>query len=190
MLAFCPLVSVSLAQNPGYQPDPNWHAPAEAASRPNPLSTRPEAAAGGRKLFIRNCVECHAKDGTGMEKKHSADLHLPLVQQQSDGVLFWKITNGNAGRGMPSPEAALGLSRGTSASSFATLAVKSTSSQRPLKTALSTRREYLASPDTISLSLPLLALPASSHPPRSACRRTSDAQRRMRPGRRPAPARE
>src|SRR6266571_8296449 len=33
----------------------------------------------------------------------------------------------------PDPEAALGLSRGTSASSFATLAVKSTSSQRPLK---------------------------------------------------------
>jgi len=27
---------------------------------------------------------------------------LPLVQQQSDGALFWKITNGNLGRGMPS----------------------------------------------------------------------------------------
>jgi hypothetical protein len=29
-------------------------------------------------------------------------LQLPLVQQQSDGVLFWKITNGNTRRGMPS----------------------------------------------------------------------------------------
>ena len=37
-----------------------------------------------------------------MEKKHSADLQLPVVQSQSDGVLFWKITNGNARRGMPS----------------------------------------------------------------------------------------
>jgi len=37
-----------------------------------------------------------------MGKKHSADFHLPVVQQQSDGTLFWKITNGNAGRGMPS----------------------------------------------------------------------------------------
>ncbi len=36
-----------------------------------------------------------------MEKKHSADLHLPVVQQQSDGTLFWKITNGNVGPGMP-----------------------------------------------------------------------------------------
>jgi hypothetical protein len=37
-----------------------------------------------------------------MEKKHSADLQLAIVQQQSDGTLFWKITNGNARHGMPS----------------------------------------------------------------------------------------
>ncbi len=94
--------TASLGQNPAYQPDPTWHAPADAASRPNPLASRPATAAGGHKLFIRNCVECHGKDGAGMETKHSADLQLPVVQQQSDGVLFWKITNGNTGRGMPS----------------------------------------------------------------------------------------
>ena len=90
------------AQNPGYQPDPSWRAPSEAASRPNPLASRPETAAGGHKLFARNCVECHGKNGSGMEKKHSADLQLPIVQQQGDGELFWKITNGNLHRGMPS----------------------------------------------------------------------------------------
>ena len=37
-----------------------------------------------------------------MEKKRSADLQLPIVQQQSDGTLFWKITNGNLAHGMPS----------------------------------------------------------------------------------------
>jgi len=40
--------------------------------------------------------------GIGLEKKHAADLQLPAVQQQSDGALFWKITNGNTDRGMPS----------------------------------------------------------------------------------------
>jgi mono/diheme cytochrome c family protein len=90
------------AQNPSYQTDPNWIAPPAAVSRPNPLANKPEAAAGGRKLFLRNCAECHGSDGSGMEKKHSADFQLPLIQEQSDGAFFWKITNGNAGKGMPS----------------------------------------------------------------------------------------
>lgn len=93
---------IALAQNPGYQQDPHWRAPDDSSARANPLAARPEAAAGGRKLFLRNCAECHQPDGSGMEKKHSADFHLPVVQQQSDGALFWKITNGNASRGMPS----------------------------------------------------------------------------------------
>ena len=101
-LLIASLVIPAAAQNSGYQPDPNWRVPPEAASKANPLASRPETAAGGRKLFARNCVECHGKDGSGMEKKHSADLHLPVVQGQTDGTLFWKITNGNAGRGMPS----------------------------------------------------------------------------------------
>jgi mono/diheme cytochrome c family protein len=66
------------------------------------MAKHPEAAAGGEKLFKRNCVECHGEKGTGIEKKRAADLQLTMVQQQSDGTLFWKITNGNTGRGMPS----------------------------------------------------------------------------------------
>jgi len=92
----------ALCQNPDYQQDPKWQAPGEAASRTNPLAKRPDTAAGGQKLFKRNCVECHGADGSGLAKKHAADLQLNSVQQQSDGVLFWKITNGNPDRGMPS----------------------------------------------------------------------------------------
>jgi mono/diheme cytochrome c family protein len=91
-----------VAQNAGYHQDPNWRAPADAASRANPLARKPEAAAGGEKLFRRNCVECHGEDGSGVAKKNAADLLLPDVQSQSDGTLFWKLTNGNTDRGMPS----------------------------------------------------------------------------------------
>jgi len=90
------------AQNVSYQQDPKWQAPAEAVARPNPLAQKPEATAGGKKLFLRNCVECHGATGTGLEKKRAADLQLTAVQQQTDGALFWKITNGNTDRGMPS----------------------------------------------------------------------------------------
>lgn len=96
------LIGVCLGQNLDYQQDSNWQAPAEAQSRQNPLAEKPQAAAGGKKLFTRNCVECHGEDGSGIVKKHAADLQLPVVQRQSDGTLFWKITNGNTDRGMPS----------------------------------------------------------------------------------------
>jgi mono/diheme cytochrome c family protein len=89
-------------QNPSYQLDPQWRAPAAASARSNPLADKPDAAAGGKKLFLRHCAECHGNEGAGMVRKHSADLHLAIVQEQSDGTLFWKITNGNAGKGMPS----------------------------------------------------------------------------------------
>jgi mono/diheme cytochrome c family protein len=91
-----------LAQNSSYEPDPNWHAPAKAALRQNPLAATPELSAGGQKIFHRECAECHQQDGSGIREKNSADLHLPIVQSLSDGALFWKITNGNARRGMPS----------------------------------------------------------------------------------------
>ena len=89
------------AQNTPYEQDGNWRPPAEAIAKKNPLAARPEAAAGGEKLFKRNCVECHGEDGRGLAKKRAADLQLAKVQEQSDGALFWKITNGNPDRGMP-----------------------------------------------------------------------------------------
>ena len=93
-------VPMVVAENLNYQPDPNWRVPAGAAEKKNPLAEQPELAEGGKKLFKRNCVECHGKSGEGLKK--AADLKLPTVQEQSDGALFWKITNGNPDRGMPS----------------------------------------------------------------------------------------
>lgn len=88
------------AQNPDYRPEGGWQAPSRAAARPNPLPATAEIVGGGRKLFLRHCAECHGSDGQG--GKRAADLLLPVVQEQSDGALFWKITNGNPRRGMPS----------------------------------------------------------------------------------------
>ena len=87
------------AQNIIYQPDATWRVPVEAAARKNPLAEKPELAAGGKKLFARHCAQCHGPTGAGL--KRAADLQLPLVQSQSDGTLFWKLTNGNPDRGMP-----------------------------------------------------------------------------------------
>jgi mono/diheme cytochrome c family protein len=95
------LVPTALAQNLNYRQDPTWRVPAQAAEKKNPLADRRQLAAGGKKLFTRICVECHGRSGEGV-KHNAADLQLPVVQRQSDGALFWKITNGNPDRGMPS----------------------------------------------------------------------------------------
>ena len=101
LVAFATAYAV-VAQNPSYQLDPQWRPPASAVSRPNPLAGKPETAAGGKKLFLRHCAVCHGNSGKGIAEKHSADFSLALVQEQPDGALFWKMTNGNAGKGMPS----------------------------------------------------------------------------------------
>ena len=96
------VASYALGQNISYEPDYRWHAPAKAALMKNPLADAPQLSAGGKKIFLRECSECHQPDGSGLPEKHSADLQLPIVQSLSDGALFWKITNGNPRRGMPS----------------------------------------------------------------------------------------
>ena len=100
-LSFVLVIAVAVsAQNVNYRQDAKWRAPDEAAAKKNPLAERLDAAAGGRKLFKRHCVECHGESGQGLKK--AADLQLLMVQGQSDGTLFWKITHGNADHGMPS----------------------------------------------------------------------------------------
>ena len=81
--------------------DPEWQAPAEAARRKNPLPPKSELIAGGRKVFLRECAQCHGERGEGGKRKHAPNLAQPDVQEQSDGALFWKITNGNSRRDMP-----------------------------------------------------------------------------------------
>lgn len=100
VIAFASLVCLAIAQtaNP---PAEKWEAPADAAAKPNPEAKNPDAPAAGRKLYMRTCVGCHEEDGSGKDTG-AADLRSPEVQAQSDGALFWKITNGNTDAGMPS----------------------------------------------------------------------------------------
>lgn len=80
--------------------DAAWVAPFDAASKINPLANRADAVAGGRKLFQQRCATCHGDDGRGSTK--APDLTQPVVQVQSDGALFWKVSSGNTRQGMPS----------------------------------------------------------------------------------------
>lgn len=84
-----------------------WQAPAEVANLANPVKNRPDAAEIGRVYYMQKCVDCHGKDGRGngylsAQTKRDGkplpptNLVSQAVQANSDGELFWKITNGKS----------------------------------------------------------------------------------------------
>jgi mono/diheme cytochrome c family protein len=83
-------VSVVSAQGP-------WNAPADAKAVKNP-----EKSVGNAKKNIEtNCVSCHGPLGKGdgpaaaaLPPPKPANWTADAVQKQSDGELFWKISNG------------------------------------------------------------------------------------------------
>jgi mono/diheme cytochrome c family protein len=81
--------------------DPSWAVPSQAAQRQNPLANKPGAALGGGKIFQRSCITCHG-DATHARTNHAPDLSSAAVQLETDGSLFWRISQGNTRRAMPS----------------------------------------------------------------------------------------
>lgn len=79
-----------------------WKAPKSADEVKNPFKGK-NFALDGEKIFNQDCVSCHGNKGNGdgpagaSLNPKPADLTSKNVQAQSDGALFWKITNG---RGM------------------------------------------------------------------------------------------
>jgi mono/diheme cytochrome c family protein len=91
--------------------DASWTAPERAAEKANPIEVSSDAVSRGRGIFIQNCASCHGKGGHGdgpqgkTLSKHPADLTSEKVQSQSDGSLFWKITQGKGD--MPTTQTSL-----------------------------------------------------------------------------------
>jgi mono/diheme cytochrome c family protein len=78
-----------------------WLAPeAEKARKPPASATGPQAIEAGKKSAQLNCASCHGATGKGNGpaaialNPKPADWTARMVQDESDGEIFWKITNG------------------------------------------------------------------------------------------------
>jgi mono/diheme cytochrome c family protein len=75
-------------------------APEKARSAQNPLADSDRARRAGRKLFQRECAECHGNAAEGLGK--APPLNLPAIADAPPGAIFWVLRNGSLYRGMPS----------------------------------------------------------------------------------------
>ncbi|MGL2986147.1 c-type cytochrome [Flavobacterium sp. RSSA_27] len=80
--------------------DSDWKAPKSADAFKNPFKGNTKATAEGKRIYEQMCVLCHGIKGKGngeagltLDKKPANFLAFK-VKNESDGVIFWKLTNG------------------------------------------------------------------------------------------------
>lgn len=78
-----------------------WVAPDDAQNVKNPVPATPENLAAGETLFQNSCALCHGEKGMGdgpgaktLKVKPANFTDKKLMSAETDGSLFWKISNG------------------------------------------------------------------------------------------------
>lgn len=77
-----------------------WTAPAAEKTKKSVVPSSAKAVATGKSVAQVNCVSCHGAGGKGdgaaavALNPKPADWTSKRVQDESDGELFWKISNG------------------------------------------------------------------------------------------------
>lgn len=83
-----------------------WVAPPTAEKEKNPIAANATSIAAGQNIYKKSCNDCHGKRGKGDGPKSAEldknpqDFTKADFQKQSDGALYWKITEGK--KPMPS----------------------------------------------------------------------------------------
>jgi len=80
--------------------DDIWKAPEAAKKLKNPIPKDTNSFERGKRIFRTRCAVCHDLNGHGKGPGAKAltpkpkDLTLALIQNQTDGEIFWKISKG------------------------------------------------------------------------------------------------
>ncbi|MBY0482531.1 MAG: c-type cytochrome [Chitinophagaceae bacterium] len=91
---FC---NYAIAQSSKAKP---WIPPTSVNQLKNPLAQDAAAPKEGKKLYITYCAPCHGNSGKGdgiasaAVNPKPADHTSVAVQSETDGALFWKMTEG------------------------------------------------------------------------------------------------
>ncbi len=85
-----------------FRPDSKkpWKAAVQAAAKANPVKSSTESISDGKTLYVKHCQSCHGKSGLGdgtkaaQLKTEPGDFSKSQFQSQSDGTIFYKISEG------------------------------------------------------------------------------------------------
>jgi len=93
-------IAVGLSNTESASQSREWRAPARAAATTNPVAAEEKSLATGKGIYLKECASCHGDTGKGDGpdaanlSRHPADFAAPAVGRESDGELFWKISEG------------------------------------------------------------------------------------------------
>lgn len=90
-----------------------WQVPKDATEMKNPIAGNSASIKNGKVLYQSYCAACHGKNGRGdgpaaaSLNPKPADHTSAAVQAESDGTLFYKLSEGLKGTAMPPFKAVL-----------------------------------------------------------------------------------
>ena len=77
-----------------------WPVPDAAKNKKNPVASNAESVAAGKTLWSTHCKSCHGAKGLGdgtkaaQLKTEPGDFSKATTQSQTDGSLFYKLSEG------------------------------------------------------------------------------------------------
>ncbi|HSD08252.1 c-type cytochrome [Flavobacterium sp.] len=99
---FLVLIALLFIGGKSFGQEISWTAPEYSNTLKNPFAGNKKATDEGKVIYNQMCVLCHGVNGQGngeagltLEPRPANFLALH-VQNETDGAIFWKITNGKA----------------------------------------------------------------------------------------------
>lgn len=93
------LIAAGFTLKMNIQPKP-WPVPAADKAKKNPVASNAESLKAGKTLWSRHCKSCHGTNGLGdgskapQLKTEPGDFSLPAFQSQTDGEMFYRLSEG------------------------------------------------------------------------------------------------
>jgi mono/diheme cytochrome c family protein len=108
VLTLCGMAAASAIEAAQTGTSSGWQLPPDADAKKSPLQVDEKVLAAGKAVFKNKCTKCHGPGGLGdgpdADPEHREDMDLTnpkRADRNTDGVVFYKVSNGRRRPKMP-----------------------------------------------------------------------------------------